>query len=403
VATGQGAKSWRSTPIISWLVSEGSLLPDLAALHGALCERLDAAGTPICRSVLVIRTLHPEVRGVTLLWRRSRPGVERVERPHGIEATPTYQGSPFQYLFESRRPLRRRIARGETDMALLRELAAEGVTDFYGLPLAAAGAPWVNAITWATDAPKGFSPADIRRFNDLARILAPLVQVRAQQRIVEDLLSTYLGRNAAAQLFDGRVRRGDGESIRCVLWASDLAGFTEFAEREAPAEVISTLNGFFERIADAVHQHGGDVLKFIGDGLFAIFPIGGGQGGESEAASRALRAAEAAIAAVSALNDERRAAGRWPLRYSLALHLGEVVFGNIGARQRLDFTVVGPAVNRAARIEGLGHELDVTLLLSREFAAVCGRPCVLLGSHRLRGISEPLPVYTLASPDQSSR
>lgn len=388
---------------MSWLVTEGSLCPDLAALHGGLCDRLGATGAGICRSVLVIRTLHPEVRGVTLLWRRSQPGVERIERPHGIEATATYQGSPFQHLFETRQPLRRRIARGETDMPLLRDLAAEGVTDFYGLALPAIGTPWVNAITWATDAPKGFSPADIRQFNNLAAVLASFVQVRAQQRIVEDLLFTYLGRNASAQLFEGRIRRGDGESIRCVLWASDLAGFTEFAEREAPAEVIATLNGFFERIADAVHQHGGDVLKFIGDGLFAIFPIDGDKDDESEAASRALRAAEAAMAAVSTLNDERRAAGRWPLRYSLALHLGDVVFGNIGARQRLDFTVVGPAVNRAARIEALGHELDVTLLLSREFATVCGRPCVLLGSHRLRGIKEPLPVYTLAGPDARSR
>lgn len=394
VAEAGGA--WQSTPTIDWLVPASAQIPDIAELHGALCTKLDSAGTGICRSTLVIRTLHPEVRGVTFLWRRDHPLVERTERAHGIEATPTYQGSPFQHLFENRTPLRRRVGQGERDMALLRELAAEGVTDFYGLVLPAIGSPWVNAITWATDHPAGFSNADINQFNALSWILAPIVQVRAQRRIAEDILFTYLGRNAATQLLEGRVRRGDGEAIRCVLWTTDLAGFTEFAEREPPAEVIGTLNAFFERITDAIHAEGGDILKFIGDGLFAIFPIEGGKAGEFDAAARALRAAESAMTKLSALNDERRSTGRWPFRYSLALHLGEVVFGNIGARRRLDFTVVGPAVNRAARIEALGHEIDVTLLMSREFAAACGRPCVLLGAHALRGIAAPQEVYTLA-------
>jgi len=397
-ATG---RAWRATPVISWLIAENARIPDLVGLHGALCARLDSPGSAMCRSALVIRTLHPEVRGVTYLWRRGDPAVTRTERGYGIETTPTYQGSPFQHLFEVGTPLRRRLGRGETDMPLLRELAAEGVTDFYGIALPT-GSPWVNAITWATDDPAGFLPEHIRQFNDLGVVLAPLVQVRAQRRIAEDLLFIYLGRNAAERLFDGRIRRGDGEVIRCVLWTTDLSDFTEFAERESPGEVISTLNAFFERMTDAVHDHGGDVLKFMGDGLFAIFPVAGGepdsrQAREGEAAARALTAAEAAIAAVTALNDERRAAGRWALDYSLALHLGDVVFGNIGARQRLDFTVIGPAVNRASRIESLGHELDVRLLMSREFATLCGRTCVLLGHHRLRGIKAPQAIYTLAS------
>jgi class 3 adenylate cyclase len=241
--------------------------------------------------------------------------------------------------------------------------------------------------------PRQFTLSETNELRQAARFAAAPLAVLAARATLTATLEAYLGRRSAARVLAAPLRRGIGETIQAALLCADLRGFTELSESNPPSDVISALDAWFDRIAGAVHAFGGEVLKFIGDGLLAIFPVAGGE--PRTACDAALRAVSAARAGMAHLDKERRRQGLPPLPFGVALHLGEMLWGNIGAADRLDFTAIGPAVNLVSRLEGLCRPLGKAVLVSGALAAETEAPLTALGTHALRGIASPCAVFTL--------
>ena len=387
---------WCLQPVIDWLVREGRLIADPARLIGEMAKRLVAAGAPLARFTLGLQAIHPQYRTMGFEWRRDTGQVSQGGRPHGIETTSDYIGSPIQELAETRRPVRYRLDRlTPENHSVLHGLAAQGGTDYYATPMKVLHGR-SPALTFMTDRAEGFRDSDIKKFHRLIDHLAPIAESHISHRLSTTLLETYLGRIVGEQILGGLIKRGDGQEINAVLWFSDLRDFTGLNERMAPADLLELLNNYLQLAGDALKEHGGEILKFIGDGVMAYFP--------AEDAlflpmvtGNALAAARRLIADVESANEARAAGGLDSLRFGIGLHVGPVMFGNIGTQDRLDFTVIGPAVNRAARLEGLTKELGVPVLASAEFNAACTIPLKSLGKHVLRGVPEPVEVFTLPS------
>ncbi len=252
-------------------------------------------------------------------------------------------------------------------------------------------APDGPSLSWI--APRPFTPDEASLLHEAARFAAaPLAALTARATLAA-ALEAYLGKRSAARVLAGPLRRGVGETIAAALVFADLRGFTALSESNPPSEVIAALNAWFDRIAGSVHAFGGEVLKFIGDGVLAIFPVAGES--PRAACDAALRAVYAARAGMAHLDEARRQQGLSSLPFGVALHLGEILWGNIGAADRLDFTAIGPAVNLVSRLEGLCRPLDRAVLISGAFAAETARPLVRLGTHVLRGIASPCAVFTV--------
>ena len=268
--------------------------------------------------------------------------------------------------------------------------------------LAAAGVVHEDPIGPTSDGPRlawigprPFTSDETSRLGEAARFAAaPLAALTARATLTA-ALEAYLGRRSAARVLAGPLRRGVGETIQAALLFADLRGFTALSEAHPPSSVIAALDAWFDRIAGAVHAFGGEVLKFIGDGVLAIFPVAGGS--PSAACDAALSAVSAAQAGMAHLDDARRRQGEPPLPFGVALHLGEFMWGNIGAADRLDFTAIGPAVNLVSRLEGLCRPLGRPVVVSGAFAAETGATLLPLGTHALRGIASPCAVFTVPS------
>ncbi|MGH7064520.1 MAG: adenylate/guanylate cyclase domain-containing protein [Stellaceae bacterium] len=251
-------------------------------------------------------------------------------------------------------------------------------------------APESVVLGWAGTRP--FGPAEAQRLHETARFAAAPLAALAARAAFSAVLEAYLGRRSAARVQQGALRRGSGETIRAVLLSADLRDFTALSEASEPAAMIAALDAWFDRVAGAVHAFGGEVLKFIGDGVLAIFPVAGTP---AEACEMALRAVASARAGMAHLDAQRQAQGLPPLPFGAALHLGEMLWGNVGAADRLDFTAIGPAVNLVSRLEGLCRPLGRSVLISGAVAAETTAPLVSLGEHVLRGIAAPCAVFTL--------
>jgi adenylate cyclase len=335
------------------------------------------------------------VRATIWLWRRGERGAQ-LDREHGVEITAAYLQSPIRVIYDGAGAVRRRLegSGAELDFPVLEEIRALGATDYVVLPVRFTGGV-TSAATFATDRPGGFTTAELTCLDRLLPYLAMVLENQAKTRVLTTLLDTYLGHHAGRRVLSGTIRRGDTQRIHAILWYCDLRGSTQLAERLEADELIETLNAFFSSMGGPVEEAGGDILKFIGDAVLAIFPV------EeldycSTIAARALRSAEEALSRLNALNEARRDAGQAPLTCGIALHMGDVIFGNIGAPTRLDFTVIGPAVNTAARIESLSKQLGETLLISDSVARHIGRPLRSCGAHRLRGLAEPVEIFAPA-------
>lgn len=382
--------------VLTWLARESHKERFLEDLLPRLCEQLIADGIPIARSTLQLRTLHPQFAGARLLW---RPGMVRAEvqlYEHEAMARPAFRNSPVRALFEGAEAIRQRLdlpTPAPSEYPVYAELRAEGMTDYLAMPMTFCDGSR-HAVTWATRREGGFTRAEIRALSELLPMLAMAVEIRLNRRIARTILDTYVGRHAGERILAGEIRRGTGATVRAAIWQSDLKGFTELAERESRDTVIETLNQFFEATATPIEAEGGEILKFMGDGVLAIFPLE-----ENAACTRALQAAIAARGRMRSLNAQRQRAGLRPLRFGIALHLGDVMYGNIGTATRLDFTVIGPAVNVAGRLQELAKELDREVLLSANFGALCS--CAAshfepLGKFPLRGVKDPIEVLALA-------
>ncbi len=384
--------------IEDWLLGPAVAETDLLQLYESLVWRMIAAGLPLDRASLHVGTLHPQLLGFAWIWNAADGLMDEVKVDASSRETD-------QYL---RNPLRLVIERGETfdvrpqepearaRWPLMEELAERGLTQYLALPLSAGGS-YHNAATLATARPGGFAADELAAIRRLLRPFALHVERHIAQLVSANVLDTYLGTAAGAAVLQGAIRRGAGRAIRAVIWVSDLRGFTDLTDRLPPADVLALLNAYFERMAGAVIARGGEVLKFIGDGLLAAFPFAGEDEAGTAAAS-ALAAADEALAAVDALSREPPPAlaaipGWRPLRSGIALHEGEVFFGNVGAPERLDFTVIGRAVNAASRVEALSKTLARPILLTEQVAARLTRPLEPLGIHPLRGVAEPVALF----------
>jgi len=342
---------------LDWLVDESSASrgPDrfLADLGG----RLTADGLPLAGGALTLAVPHPIIVRRTWLWRAETGAVIEAL---GFAGTPTGQA-------------------GRGWLAALGQVQEDVV-----------GPAPDTMLSWAGSRP--FDITEAGRLRQVARFAAAPLAALAARAALAALLDAYLGRRSAARVQAGALRRGAGETIRAALLYADLRGFTALSEASEPAVVIAALDAWFDRIAGAVHAFGGEVLKFIGDGMLAIFPVIGEPADACEAALRAIAAARAGMAHLDA---ERRAQGLPSLPFGAALHLGEILWGNIGAADRLDFTAIGSAVNLVSRLEGLCRPLGRSVLISGAVAAEIAEPLVPLGEHALRGIAAPCAVFTL--------
>jgi adenylate cyclase len=375
--------------VARWLRVEGRFAPSMEAILAGVVEHVQGAGLPLVRCGLHLQILHPQLVAVSLHWWRGGE-VTRVERPRypGWELA-GYQTSPIAVVTESGIALRRSVDAG--DFPILLDLAAAGGTDYYVQPLLFGDRSVGATVTWCTDRPSGFTDAEIAALDALAVELSVHCELRVLRGLASTILDTYIGRTAGRRVLAGTIQRGTGELLDAVVWYCDLRGFTARSEAGPQGTVIALLNAYFEAMAGAVQAHGGEVLKFIGDGMLAIFPIQGAELGD--ACRRALAASRAARERMVSLDDRVRAEGGVPMGYGIALHVGTVTYGNIGAPDRLDFTVIGPAVNQAARVEGLCPVLGRTVLLTTAVAEHAGAEVERLGTFVLRGIEAPQEVW----------
>jgi adenylate cyclase len=360
-------------------------------------ERVLALGLPIHRMTVLSSALHPEVIGHYFRWTLDEPKMSvNVGNRQQVYSSGAYDKSPFKLMIEAGvAGIRRRLFMpGEfDDFTILAEFREAGVTDYMAL-LGAYGAGGGIFGTWATISPGGFTTDDLCAISQAFYGLTHILEAHMLRMTAVNLLDTYVGRRAGQRILAGEIGRGSGEGIGAVIWLSDLRGFTAMSDRLPRHELIALLNDYFDCLARPIQEHGGEILKFMGDGVLAIFPTAE-LGGAAEATRRAIAAAEAAQQAVAAWNDKRRAEGLAPVSHGTALHLGEVNFGNVGSSTRLDFTVVGPAVNLVHRLERLCGELDLPIVLSEAVASHVPEKATALGARTLRGLREPQGVFTL--------
>jgi class 3 adenylate cyclase len=352
---------------VAWLVDEASAASGADRFLAELGGRLLADGLPLAGGALTLAVPHPIVARRTWLW-RAETGVV-------IEALGFTGGAAGQIGHWT----------GHTWLAGLGPVQEDRI----------GSAPEDGPVLgWAGTRP--FSSSEAASLHEIARFAAAPLAALAARATLAALLEAYLGRRSAARVQAGALGRGTGETIRAVLLYADLRGFTVLSEATEPMAMIAALDAWFDRIAGAVHAFGGEVLKLIGDGVLAIFPVTGvGTGTPAEACEAALRAVAAARAGMSHLDAVRRTQALPPLPFGVALHLGEMLWGNIGAVDRLDFTAIGPAVNLVSRLEGLCRPLGRSVLISGAVAAELATPLVPLGEHVLRGIAAPCAVFTL--------
>jgi adenylate cyclase len=379
--------------VVDWLVDGARNARAPQDVLAEMCERLTACGLPLWRVNVFVRTLHPELMGRRLRWEPGKP-VDISETPVEVLSSEMFLTSPVLVISKTGRSLRRRLLAPDCpfDFPVLGELKAQGATDYLIVPLPFIGGE-THAISLTTRSPAGFSEAEIAALEAVAVPLARVAEIWALRRVAANLLDTYVGRQAGARILAGQIRRGDSESISAAIWLSDLRGFTDLADRTPGPALLELLNRYFDCQVPAILAAGGEVLKYMGDGLLAIFPIARDAAAVCRAA---LGAARAFRAAVATLNTAASDGAATPLRFGLALHVGEVLYGNIGGGNRLDFTAIGPAVNLAARMEKLARDRNRAIVASGRFAEACPQDFVPLGELTLRGVSTPQRAFALA-------
>jgi adenylate cyclase len=374
-----------------------------AMLFERLCERMVAAGVPLQRAAIACDFLDPKFVSHGARWRRgARAELEGYERTLTPEGENEWLTSPFYALANgSEASLRRRLDAGyrEGEFPVLDLFRSQGGTDYVAMIERTGEATWIGetrgvVASWLTDAPGGFDDAAIERIASVMPALATAFLGRTLHSTTRALLSTYLGSDAAERVLAGNVVRGRAEPLRTIVWFADLVGFTRIADTHDGAFVLAMLNEYAEAQVEAIEGHGGHVLKFIGDGLLAIFPAAE----ESSASTHALDAAIDCRRRIAELNARRAAEGMPTTEAHVALHVGEVLYGNVGSPRRLDFTVLGSAVNEAARIEALCASLDQPVIVSSAFAQAAGEArsrLVSLGRYAMKGVSRPQELFTL--------
>ena len=399
--------------LTDWLADSGLRNLPLEEMVDGFSRRLNDMGVPVARVFVGMNTLHPMVRARSLIWDRATGPAVHFEFRHADIDAPILRQSPFAPMLrdgvmERRRRLDDPLVVGEAPV--FEELHAAAMTEWLGriFPFGALvpqiGGPheaehaerlWL-VCSLSTDRPGGYLDSDMALLTQALPVFALAVKAVTMRAIGHGLLAAYLGDDPASRVFAGTVQRGEVHSVEAVLFYTDLRGFTALADTTPGKELIALLDECFECMVAPVVRRGGEVLKFMGDGLLAAFAAGSVN--RAEACSSALDAAIEALALIETLNARRRAEGRRTTALDLSLHIGTVQYGNVGTAARLDFTVIGPAVNEASRIEKLCEPLGQSLLISRPFAEAavsCRSRLVSLGRHRLRGVREETELFAL--------
>jgi adenylate cyclase len=388
--------------IVGWIVGGGLDGLDQAELIAGYCDRLLEAGVPLWRASIGADTLHPLIVAQGHRWLAGE-GVheEFFARARDPEGGKEWRQSPWYSMIESgEMEMRRRLAAGQgtNEFPLLAGLAAQGGTDYWARIVGFGNRRSIGetrgvATSWATRDPDGFAARDLALIDATLPAFALAFKATMAIDTAGVVVTTYLGQDAAERILRGEIERGRVNTMHKVLWFSDLTGFTRIADTLPREQLLDLLNAYADCLVGVVHDHDGKVLKFMGDGILAAF-----DGAEGDACRRALDGAEAATTAMARLNLERSAAGLPVTGFTLALHQGEVLYGNVGSRDRLDFTVIGPAVNELSRIQAMSRSLDQPILVSASFAAACGdqnERLVSLGRYALRGVGRPQELFTL--------
>ena len=379
-----------SHPVIRWLMTDARSRVDANEFLEAFAHELRAAGVDVSRITTGVPILHPQIFSFSGLWQLDKGTTERLYRT-GPDTQATMLNSPIRIAYQGGGPIRCELAapRRDGEFAIIDDLRREGFTDYivHSVPFADGSH---KALSLATTRRGGFNSDELALFDAMIPAVAFNLEVQALRRTARTLLDTYVGRQSGGRVLEGQIQRGTGETIRAVIWLCDLRGFTNLSEALPRDALIDLLNCYFGPMCDAVAEQGGEILKFIGDAMLAIFPI------RTDAAATcgaALVAAEQAQTALIEENRRREGAGLPRIEYGLALHLGDVMYGNIGSDTRLDFTVIGPAVNLTARIESMCRQLDRPLLLSSDFVRAGGISAQSLGAFSLKGVGVEQEIF----------
>jgi len=379
-----------------WLLREGRTQPTGGELMRGLGAELTAGGFPLMRMMLAKPTLHPQIASIAYRWSRTEPDVETFTREHDIWQSEQYLRSPMALIYAGEPMIRRRLFGPglRLDFPILEDLVAEGGTDYAIFGLRRGDGRPLAALSIATDVAGGFTDEQFTGFQSLLPLLSLIVEAIETRLMAKSLLEIYLGADAGRRVMGGLIRRGESVTIAAAIWQCDLRDFTAMSNQLPRDEVLAILNDYFDAVTRPVLAHGGEILKFIGDAVLAIFPMKDDLDRDDKCRT-ALTAAEEALDAMRDVNELRASAGKAPLSIGIGLHAGSVSYGNIGSQTRLDFTVIGPAVNLAARITGLCRPLNQPLLSSRTFASPCGSKLVPLGHYPMHGFDQPQEVYGL--------
>jgi adenylate cyclase len=373
----------------TWLISQISAKPSLDVLFNGFCKKLVKQGLPIWRANIGLETLHPEDIGFSFLWIDGELEERTRARP-GILTSSDYLNSPAKVVDDTNQPFRWRLGEPDRGMEIIANLRAEGMTEYCMLPLPFLDTYRSASVSFATKAAGGFGDEGYEQLRYACTLVSPLAERIALRRVALDALTVYLGTTAAQRAYSGQIERGDVRTLRAAILIADLRGFTLMSDRLERREMVELLDRWFGVMGHAIEAEGGDILKFMGDGLLAVFPL---DDDPKASCARALTAARNTIAGTALLNEELAREGKAALRFGLALHAGDVEFGNIGATRRIDFTVIGPAVNHASRLQDLTKVLQTPLIVSDAFVETLGRRLRSLGSHVLRGVREPVEVF----------
>jgi len=386
----------KENPLVNWLVHDAWMSKSSRDLVTRFSDAMIAAGVPLWRLRLLVRTLNPLLFALVYTWQRGGDEVKNFEISHEALHGEQYRNSPFALVINGEGGVRRRLEgpNARLDFPVLEDLVAEGATDYVAMPLGFSDGQ-LNILTLVSDRPGGFSTEELGQIYEILPTLSRLFEAHALRLSSATLLRTYLGSDAGQRVMDGLVKRGDGEDIHAAIWITDLRDSTSLAASLSRDDYLSLLNCYFDCVAGAVLDHGGEVLKFIGDSVLAIFAIDDPDQKKSDACGRALAAAVEASRRIEAVNEERAADGAPLLDFGIGLHRGDLTYGNIGTTKRLDFTVIGSAVNEVARIESLSKTLGRQILISSACAESVPDTMVSLGHHTLRGVTGEREIFGL--------
>ena len=382
---------------VDWLVDGVRSVKVSEDILRELVERFTAAGLPLYRVAVFVTTLHPNVAGRGFFWREGEE-VTVAEAPYEVLDSDQYYQNPIYAVFLEGKEIRRKICDPDcaNDFLILDELREEGVTDYIAMPLDFTNGE-IHCASYSTRQEGGFTDVEIAALERIRPALTRVAEIFALKRTAMNLLDAYLGHQAGMKVLTGQIKRGDGQEIHAVIWFCDLRNSTPLADSMSREAFLNLLNEYFECLAGAVLDHDGEVLRFIGDAALAIFPVTEEGWSVDEACEAAVAAAKDALGRMAKLNNQRESFGAPPLGFGIGLHLGDVMYGNIGTAERIEFTVIGAAANEAARIEGLCKPLDVNFLISEQVREHLKGKWQSLGKHALRGVGDEIEVFTVKS------